>query len=227
MTTLLSLSPGKAVETELDIKRSRFLCYLERIASEEEAREFIEGVRQLHPSARHHCTAFRYQDADEIRARSNDDGEPAGTAGRPMLAVLSGNNLVNVCAVVVRYFGGIKLGIGGLVRAYGHSVTGAYQKALDSHRIVKRIPTELWRVECSIADVGRWESELRAAHDVVDVRYGENAEAASDANLSTLILATQNEEQLTQLTAQLAALSQGDAELVPGGNVVREYLLTT
>lgn len=215
------------MENELNIKRSRFLCYMSRISSEEDARSFIDSIRQLHPTARHHCTAFRYQVEDEVRERSNDDGEPAGTAGRPMLAVLNGHNLVNVCAVVVRYFGGIKLGTGGLVRAYGDSVTGAYQRAEDSNRIVKRMPTQLWRVECPMADIGRWESELRAVHDVVDVKYGETADSTSDANVSTMVLATQDDNQLAQLSEQVAALSQGGAELKAAGTVIREYRLTT
>ncbi|HHY07690.1 MAG TPA: YigZ family protein [Corynebacteriales bacterium] len=225
MGTLLSLSPGEPVDAELTIKRSRFICYLERIKSEEDARTFIDDIRQLHPTARHHCTAFRYQSGDDIRERSNDDGEPAGTAGRPMLAVLNGHNLVNVCAVVVRYFGGVKLGTGGLVRAYSDSVTSGYEAAKNSQRIVKRVPTELSKVECPIADIGRWEAELRVAHDVVDVIYGENAEGEINPNLATITVATQNSAQNDELVADVAAVSQGDAELLSAGTVVREYQL--
>ena len=102
-------------EHELEIKRSRFLCALARVDSDEAAREFIAERRKLHHEARHHCTAYVL---DEGRAqRSNDDGEPAGTAGAPMLEVLRRNEITGVVAVVSRYFGGVLLGAGGLVRA--------------------------------------------------------------------------------------------------------------
>lgn len=223
MTALLSLAPGDPVESELSIKRSRFICYLERVHSEDEARAFIDAIRHQHATARHHCTAFRYVEDGDIRERSNDDGEPAGTAGRPMLAVLKGADLVDVCAVVVRYFGGVKLGTGGLVRAYGDAVTSSYNEAQQARRIVKRVPTTLWTVECAIADVGRWESELRGRHDVVDVLYGQTADGKKDPNKVLVTIATQNDAQRAGLEADLAALSQGAAELTDAGIVIREY----
>lgn len=107
----------------LEIKKSRFITYLHRTDSEEDARDFIKFIKKKHPDATHHCTALIIGDL----CRSNDDHEPAGTAGRPMLNVLFKQEMDQILAVVVRYFGGIKLGTGGLVKAYSDSV----KEALD------------------------------------------------------------------------------------------------
>lgn len=106
---------------EIEIKKSRFICFLKRIESEEEAKDFIQRIKKEHWKANHNCSAFVFGDRSEIQ-RSSDDGEPSGTAGVPMLEVLKKNELINVCAVVTRYFGGTKLGAGGLIRAYSGSV---------------------------------------------------------------------------------------------------------
>lgn len=109
---------------ELEIKKSRFICQLKRITTEEEAKDFVNQIKKEHWKANHNCSAFIIGDHSEIQ-RSSDDGEPSGTAGVPMLEVLKKNNLINVVAVVTRYFGGIKLGAGGLIRAYAHAVSHA------------------------------------------------------------------------------------------------------
>ncbi|MBF0775350.1 YigZ family protein [Streptococcus azizii] len=109
---------------EEDIKKSRFICHLKRVASEEEARDFINTIKKEHYRATHNCSAFILGENMEIK-RSSDDGEPSGTAGVPMLTVLENNQLTNVAAVVTRYFGGIKLGAGGLIRAYAGAVAHA------------------------------------------------------------------------------------------------------
>lgn len=96
----------QAGEFELEVKKSRFLCALARVTSESEAREFVQSRRKLHHDARHHCSAFVLGDLGEIQ-KSSDDGEPAGTAGVPMLEVLRRNELTNTAAVVTRYFGGV------------------------------------------------------------------------------------------------------------------------
>lgn len=109
---------------EEEIKKSRFLCYLKRVESEEEGRDFIAQIKKEHYKANHLCSAMIIGENSEIK-RSSDDGEPSGTAGIPMLNVLEKLNLTNVVAVVTRYFGGIKLGTGGLIRAYSGSVANA------------------------------------------------------------------------------------------------------
>ncbi len=111
------------VLTEQEIIKSKFLTYLCPIQDEEEAKEYLRNIKKMHPKANHHCSAYVVGEIE----RSNDDGEPASSAGLPMLQVLRGNDMQDVIAVVVRYFGGTKLGVGGLIRAYGSSVTQAIE----------------------------------------------------------------------------------------------------
>lgn len=115
---------GQAQE---EIKKSRFICHAKRVYSEEEARDFIAAIKKEHYKATHNCSAFIVGEKSEIK-RTSDDGEPSGTAGVPMLGVMENHQLTNVCFVVTRYFGGIKLGAGGLIRAYAGSVALAIKE---------------------------------------------------------------------------------------------------
>lgn len=115
---------GQAQE---EIKKSRFICHAKRVYSEEEARNFIAAIKKEHYKATHNCSAFIVGEKSEIK-RTSDDGEPSGTAGVPMLGVMENHQLTNVCFVVTRYFGGIKLGAGGLIRAYAGSVALAIKE---------------------------------------------------------------------------------------------------
>ena len=115
---------GQAQE---EIKKSRFICHAKRVYSEEEARDFIASIKKEHYKATHNCSAFIVGEKSEIK-RTSDDGEPSGTAGVPMLGVMENHQLTNVCFVVTRYFGGIKLGAGGLIRAYAGSVALAIKE---------------------------------------------------------------------------------------------------
>ena len=110
-----------------EIKKSRFICHIKRVTTEDEARNFIQDVKKEHYKATHNCSAFILGERSEMK-RSSDDGEPSGTAGVPMLGVLENQQLTNVCAVVTRYFGGIKLGAGGLIRAYSSNVALAIKE---------------------------------------------------------------------------------------------------
>ena len=114
-------------QVQEEIKKSRFICHAKRVYSEEEARAFITAIKKEHYKATHNCSAFIIGERSEIK-RTSDDGEPSGTAGVPMLGVLENHNLTNVCVVVTRYFGGIKLGAGGLIRAYACSVALAVKE---------------------------------------------------------------------------------------------------
>ena len=114
-------------QVQEEIKKSRFICHAKRVYSEEEARDFITAIKKEHYKATHNCSAFIIGERSEIK-RTSDDGEPSGTAGVPMLGVLENHNLTNVCVVVTRYFGGIKLGAGGLIRAYAGSVALAVKE---------------------------------------------------------------------------------------------------
>ena len=114
-------------QVQEEIKKSRFICHAKRVYSEEEARAFITAIKKEHYKATHNCSAFIIGERSEIK-RTSDDGEPSGTAGVPMLGVLENHNLTYVCVVVTRYFGGIKLGAGGLIRAYAGSVALAVKE---------------------------------------------------------------------------------------------------
>ncbi len=137
-TTLLEPSEGYFME-----KGSKFLAYAFPVQSEEEAQIALLSVRKAHPKARHYCTAIRlYPDAS--LERSNDDGEPSGSAGRPILGQLARYGLTNVFVVVVRYFGGTKLGIPGLIEAYKTSTQEALEKAsLSNVTLYTRVDLEM------------------------------------------------------------------------------------
>lgn len=134
---------GEVYTSELEIKRSTFLGFITRATDEASARDFVASLKSQYSDARHHCSAFIYHvdDANPVE-RSNDDGEPSGTAGLPMLDVLRGSGLQDIVAVSVRYFGGIKLGTGGLVRAYSESVSTALAGVRTIHRAPGTLPRE-------------------------------------------------------------------------------------
>lgn len=120
------LIPAAATTFEEEIKRSRFITYLQHTSNVEAAKDFVHSIKQQHAAARHHCWGFvAGAPNDSMKLGFSDDGEPSGTAGKPILAQLQGSNIGEICAVVVRYSGGIKLGTGGLVKAYGGGVKHA------------------------------------------------------------------------------------------------------
>lgn len=161
---------------ELEDRRSRFICYLHRVSTEDAAQKFIADIRRRDWDARHHCTALILGPRGEL-TRSSDDGEPAGTAGAPMLAVLQRAQVTDVLAVVSRYFGGVLLGTGGLVRAYG----GAVQAALSEVGLVARRELAQFEIAVPAGVAGREEHAIRHWADqyqsdgalVTDVSYGE------------------------------------------------------
>ncbi|MBF0752328.1 MULTISPECIES: YigZ family protein [unclassified Pasteurella] len=144
------LIPKSAVIFEEEIKKSRFITYLQHTEGLAEARTFWAKIKQAHPHARHHCWAtVAGNPEDSLQFGFSDDGEPAGTAGKPMLSALQGSGVGEVSVVVVRYFGGILLGTGGLVRAYNSGVQQAL-KLLETEIKVERSP---FRLDC---DYGQW-----------------------------------------------------------------------
>jgi len=118
--------PRKAVIDEYIIKKSRFITHIQRAQDKQAALAFIATIKNQYPDARHHCWAYiAGHPTETIAIASSDDGEPQGTAGKPMLNVLQHQNIGEIVMVIVRYFGGIKLGAGGLVRAYSHAANQA------------------------------------------------------------------------------------------------------
>lgn len=201
-TVLASRSP---VESLLEIKRSEFIGRVQRVETEEQARAFIEHNRRAHHDARHVCSAFVLGPDREVQ-RSNDDGEPAGTAGIPMLQALlqhgEGPSLSDVCAVVIRYFGGIKLGAGGLVRAYTDAVTGT----LEAARLATRSRLRLGSLPVPHAEAGRLENELRAQGEPIGVTVL-GTDYAAQATLR--LAAPDRPDALEQADALIAALTAG------------------
>ena len=190
-------------ETEIEISRSRFLTRLERVDDETTAREVIAAVRLEHPRARHHCSAFVLGPGQRTQ-RSNDDGEPSGTAGAPMLDALISAGLSDVVAVVTRYFGGVLLGAGGLTRAYRAAVAEAVRAAPRVTRALRQQIT----IDCAYDVAPQLEAEARRRG------WGVGAAEYSDRVSQSFAVAA---EHLAPLTALAAELSAGEAEVVAGG----------
>jgi uncharacterized YigZ family protein len=190
---------------EIETKRSRFITVLRRVETEDEARGLVAELRREFHDARHHCSAFMLGPRREVQ-RSSDDGEPSGTAGIPMLEALvrretapGVTDLSDVCAVVVRYFGGVLLGAGGLVRAYSDSVS----QALDSAALVQRQRMRLLAVPVDHAGAGRLENDLRSAGVTVL-----SSDYEAERVLINIALAD-NDDGLAAFHERLAALTAG------------------
>jgi len=188
-----------AVEHELVVKKSRFIARIEPVSSVTEADAVIAGIRKRFWDARHNCSAMVTGVLGD-QARSSDDGEPSGTAGVPMLEMLRRRELTDVVAVVTRYFGGVKLGAGGLVRAYSTAVS----EALDLAATVRRESLTQASIDVAHADAGRFDNLLRdwAGHHgatLGEPRY------ASQVTLELWVPATE----LPRLADDLAAASAG------------------
>lgn len=152
---------------EIIIQKSRFITYLARATTEEQAQAFISELKKTHHDANHNCSAYVIGERNEIQ-KANDDGEPSGTAGVPMLEVLKKRDLRDTVVVVTRYFGGIKLGGGGLIRAYGSSVS----EALNAVGVVERIEHTVVSVTVDYTWLGKLENELRASvHPIDQIHY--------------------------------------------------------
>lgn len=190
---------GSRVDAEIEVKRSRFLCRLVRAETEDAARTAIDDAHKDQWNARHHCFAFVLGPStapDQVR-RANDDGEPSGTAGRPMLEALSGRGFVDCVAVVSRYFGGTLLGAGGLVRAYSEAVLTTIHEAESLGLVVARERRERFSLALSHADAGRVEAELRQRGVLVlGTDYGREA---------VLQIADDNAARLAAMVAQATA----------------------
>ena len=157
----------KDFRQEIVIEKSRFICTLKKVNSEAEAQEFIKAIKKEFWDATHNCSAYI---VDEMVQRSSDDGEPSGTAGLPMLEVLRKNKLTNTAAVVTRYFGGIKLGAGGLVRAYTNSVA----EAVRATGIAQKVLVSRFSFMYDLNDVGKILNILyqQQLFEIADVEYG-------------------------------------------------------
>ena len=198
--------PTASSQTEFVEKRSRFIGHVWRVESEEEARARIEETRKKHYDARHNCWCYVIKDGP---VRYSDDGEPQGTAGQPMLNVFQREGVVNVCCVVTRYFGGILLGAGGLVRAYTQSAKDALDAAGIS--VVRR-----WvamEVPCTYGQFEQARREVETFGGVVEgVDYG------SDVVLSALL----PEERAEEFAAHVLDVTAGTVEVLEAGEQLKD-----
>ena len=196
---------------EVKIKKSRFICFLKRIETEEEAKAFIQQIKKEHWKANHNCSAFVLGDHHEIQ-RSSDDGEPSGTAGVPMLEVMKKNDLINVCAVVTRYFGGTKLGAGGLIRAYSGSVA---QAIVHTGIVEGRLQQEVF-VQLDYSNWGKMENFIAS----------ENL-AVKDTQFTDRVVVTcmVDENQVADFEAQVTDLLNGQVSFTTGEVTYHEQII--
>lgn len=162
--TILEHGTGEIVE-----KKSRFIGYVRHVETEEEALSFVNEIKKKHYDARHNCYAYTIGEEQPL-LRFSDDGEPGGTAGKPILEVITGKKLCNVCIVVTRYFGGTLLGTGGLVRAY----TDASKAAIDATEVVMKRLVIPFSITTDYTDLGKIQYILGSEGiAIVDSEYGE------------------------------------------------------
>lgn len=194
----MTIEPYLILQDELsfqeEIKKSRFITYLAPVAGKQQALHYLQSIRALHKEARHHCWAYiAAGPKDSVQMGCSDDGEPKGTAGKPMLSLLQGTNVGEIMAVVVRYSGGIKLGTGGLVRAYSH---GIQQLTAQMKTIEKRFYQQ-YQLHCDYAQMAVVESLLATLSGrVVKVEYLQSVSAVIEVDLQY------SEQFIEQLTAQ-------------------------
>jgi uncharacterized YigZ family protein len=161
-------------KTELRVKKSRFIGLAKSVATELEAMDFVDSVRSEFPDATHHCYAFIIGAGARQIARSNDAGEPINSAGKPILTAIEASGLQNVICVVVRYFGGVKLGIGGLIRAYGQTA----RECLENAEKTVYIPTARLQIDMTYEHIGAVLNLVsRLKGNILDVNQSEKVEA--------------------------------------------------
>lgn len=196
-----------SIETLYEIQKSKFITHLRHVDSEEEARAFIQAMKKKYFDARHNCSAYVLGESAD-KQKSNDDGEPGGTGGNPILEVIRKNDLTNIVVVVTRYFGGIKLGAGGLIRAYSHAAV----LGVEAATVLAMTPFIQLDAVVSydlLSTVEHWmrQKEIRS----LEADYAENVILhllIEPANLEAVKAA------LTDLTAGRAALTTGDESLI-------------
>ena len=184
---------------EIIISKSRFIAHCARAETEEEAITFINKIKKEHHSATHNCSAYLIGEHDQIQ-KANDDGEPSGTAGVPMLEVLKKQHLKDAVVVVTRYFGGIKLGAGGLVRAYGKATT----VGIEAATVVERRLHSLMKVSVSYTWLGKVENAIRNSSYILD-----NIEYTDDVDFYTFV----PKEEVEDFTNWIIEMTNGQCKV--------------
>ncbi len=195
-------------EHEINIQKSRFIAYVERTETEEAAQQFIQQIKKKHWNATHNCSAYLIGEHDQIQ-KANDDGEPSGTAGVPILEVLKKQKLKDTTVVVTRYFGGIKLGAGGLIRAYGKATS----EGLKATGIVQRKLMQVMHATIDYTLLGKFENELRnSPYSIKEIHY------ADKVTLDIYV----NEAEKSAFTAWVIELANGQAAITEGEELYME-----
>jgi len=193
----------QAGEHEINIQRSRFIAHIKRAETENEAQEFIQAMKKKHWDATHNCSAYLIGENDQIQ-KANDDGEPSGTAGVPILEVLKKRKLKDTVVVVTRYFGGIKLGTGGLIRAYGKATS----EGLEAIGIVERKLTQIIHVKIDYTWLGKIEKELRASdYKIKEIHYFDIVEVETYVDESQVMAFM---DWMVEITNGQCNMKQGD-----------------
>lgn len=192
MTNYKTILAGEIFSAEFEIKKSKFISHVKNVESEESAREFIQQIKKKYFDATHNCSAWVIGE----KQKSNDDGEPGGTAGNPILESIKKNNLTNICVVVTRYFGGIKLGAGGLIRAYSHAAS----LAISAAKIIEMKTFQKISLTLEYNFLATVENYLRNKNIRV-----ENVNYADVVTLEIFILPEQVENFLADITELTAA----------------------
>lgn len=187
---------------EIIIQKSRFIAHVNRAVTEKDAQDFIQEIRKKHWDANHNCSAYMIGQHNEIQ-KANDDGEPSGTAGVPILEVLKKRDLKDTVVVVTRYFGGIKLGAGGLIRAYGKSTS----EGINAVGVVERKLMKIVHTKIDYTWLGKVENELRSSvYEIKEIHYVDNVE------IETFV----EEEQVGKFTEWMIEMTNGQAEILEG-----------
>lgn len=194
-------------ESELVIQKSRFLTYVKRAETEEEALDFIQEIKKMHHTATHNCSAYLIGEHDSIQ-KANDDGEPSGTAGVPMLEVLKKQGLKDTVVVVTRYFGGIKLGGGGLIRAYGRATS----EGVAATGVVERRLHHLMKVTIDYTWLGKIENEARqSVYPLKEMTYADQVDLFMYVPVADV----------TSFTEWMIELTNGQAQI---NSIAKEFL---
>ena len=195
MKNYRTVAGDEIFSAEYEVKKSRFIAHVKNVDREESAREFLQTIRKKYFDATHNCSAWILGEGGNLQ-KSNDDGEPGGTAGNPILETIKKNDLTNTAVVVTRYFGGIKLGAGGLIRAYSHTAA----LGLDAAKILRMTTFQKISLTLEYNFLAQVENFLRKKNIRV-----ESSDYADVVTLNILILPDEVENFLTELTDLTAA----------------------
>jgi uncharacterized YigZ family protein len=202
---------SKQVSNQIMIEKSRFIAYVSKAETDVEAISFIDSIKKKHWDATHNCSAYLIGDQDQIQ-KAHDDGEPSGTAGKPMLEILKKMEIKDTVVVVTRYFGGVKLGAGGLIHAYGQ----ATKEGVLAAGVVERVLHKEIILTVDYTWHGKVENEMKLrGYTTSDIQFAENVKM-------TLLAVEGEEDQLIEI---LTNITNGQSSITEGESIYVEKLV--